>query len=270
MVDPCGRANGETLGPLETRLRELRTAGRKALVPYVTGQISGDWTDCLAAYVQAGADAIEVGLPFSDPTLDGATIQEASDRALMRGASVAGILSDLAGSSLGVPLVAMTYYNLVVHHDPRVFCAMLRDSGISGLIVPDVPIDEVDDLETSARLAGIELVLLAAPSSPVERLREIGQRSRGFVYAVSLMGTTGERSELARSALQLAAAVKAVTDRPVLLGFGISGPEHAVEATRRADGVVLASALMRLHLDGAPVAELGTRLKAIRAALDRG
>lgn len=258
----------EGFGPLESRLRQLRAAGRKALVPYVTGQISDDWTDCLAAYVQAGADAIEVGLPFSDPTLDGATIQEASDRALMRGARVTGILEDLAGSHPGVPLVAMTYYNLVVNHGARTFCAMLHDGGISGLIVPDVPIDEVDELEGSAREAGIELVLLASPASPVERLREIGQRSRGFVYAVSLMGTTGERSELAQSALHLATAVKAVTDRPVLLGFGISGPEHAVEATRQADGVVIASALMRMYLDGAPMAEIGTRVKAIRAALD--
>lgn len=260
--------SSEDFGPLESRLRQLRASGHKTLVPYVTGQMSDDWTDCLAAYVQAGADAIEVGLPFSDPTLDGATIQEASDRALMRGARVTGILDDLARSHPGVPLVAMTYYNLVVHHGPRTFCAMLRDSGISGLIVPDVPLDEVDDLEGSARETGIELVLLASPATPAERLREIGRRSRGFVYAVSLMGTTGERTELADSAPQLATAVKAVTDRPVLLGFGISGPRHAAEATRRADGVVMASALMRMYLDGASVAEIGTRVKAVRAVLD--
>jgi tryptophan synthase alpha chain len=258
-----------TLGPLEMHLRARRDGGRKLLMPYLTGGVTPDWTEYLRAFAATGADAIEVGLPFSDPTLDGATIQEASDAALARGATVHGVLAEIGGLGLDVPLVASTYYNLVLRDGPAEFCRALRRAGVSGLIVPDLPLEEAGELEDAAADAGVDLVLLASPSTPERRLDEIALRSRGFVYAVSLMGTTGERAVLAESAAALAARIKQGCDRPVLVGFGISTPELAVEAARRADGVVVGAAIMRQVLDGAGPDDVGTYLTAMRRALDQ-
>ncbi|WP_328807738.1 tryptophan synthase subunit alpha [Nonomuraea antri] len=256
-------------GAVERHLRARRDSGRGLLMPYVTGGITPGWTDHLRAFAAAGADAIEVGLPFSDPTLDGVTIQQASDLALERGASTRRILADLAAlPDLGVPLVASTYYNLVLHDGPGAFCAALRRAGVSGLIVPDLPVHEADELTGAAEPAGIEVALLASPATPQPRLAEIAGRSRGFVYAVSLMGTTGERAALATSAAELTARIRRVSDRPVLLGFGISTPDQAREARRHADGVVVGAAVMRRVLDGAGPDDLQGFLAALRRALD--
>jgi tryptophan synthase alpha chain len=242
----------------------------KRLNPYVTGGLTPDWTDYLLACQAGGADAIEIGLPFSDPMLDGATIQQASDRALARGATVASILADLAAvrDRVTVPLIAMTYANLVFRAGAAAFCARLA-AGVSGLIVPDLPFDEVGEVADIAEAAGIDLVLLVAPVTPPGRLAEIAARTRGFVYAVSVMGTTGERDAVATSAAVLAARVKAVTDRPVLIGFGVSTPAQAAEAGRAGDGVVVASALVRRVLDGATPDDLRQDVRALRTALDR-
>lgn len=246
----------------------LAAAGRPLLVPYLTGGVTADWTDYLLAYQQSGADAIEVGLPFSDPMLDGTTIQQASDQALARGATVSSTLADLAAirERVTVPIVVMTYANLVLRSAG--FCRRLAAAGVSGLIVPDLPVDELGGMSTEAAAAGVDLVLLVAPSTTPERLREICERSRGYVYAVSVMGTTGERTALAASAAELAARVKAVTSKPVLIGFGISTPAHAAEAGRAGDGVIVASALMRRVLDGATPAEVGTGVAAMREAME--
>ncbi|MEU8377900.1 tryptophan synthase subunit alpha [Streptosporangium sp. NPDC048865] len=249
--------------------RRLRDRGRKLLVPYVTGGVTDGWTGYLRSFAAAGADAIELGLPFSDPTLDGATIQEASGAALARGATAHGILAEIGGLGLDVPLVASTYYNLVLRDGTSAFCAALRRAGITGLIVPDLPLEEAGELADAAAAAGVDLVLLASPSTPPARLREIAHRSRGFVYAVSRMGTTGERAALAGSAGALAGRIKQAGDRPVLLGFGISTPEQAVEAARHADGVVVGAAIMRRILDGAGPDDVGAYLAALRRALDQ-
>ncbi|WP_433293324.1 tryptophan synthase subunit alpha [Actinoplanes sp. CA-030573] len=240
---------------------------RKLLVPYVTAGITADWTGYLRAFAEAGADAIEVGLPFSDPMLDGATVQRASDRALARGTTIGSILDELAELAIGVPLIAFTYANLVYRAGPAAFCRRLAGAGVSGLIVPDLPVDEAAAVERAAAEAGIALTLLVAPVTPDDRLAEIGARSRGFVYAVSLMGTTGERSAVDAAAARLAARTKRVTDLPVLVGFGITTPAQAATAAREADGVVVGSALMRRVLDGATPAELGRDVAELRAAL---
>ncbi|WP_433361786.1 tryptophan synthase subunit alpha [Actinoplanes sp. CA-142083] len=249
-------------------LRALAGRGGKALVPYVTGGISDDWTDYVLAYAAAGADAIEIGLPFSDPMLDGVTIQQASDRALSRGATIESILGNLSEIKVDVPLIVMTYANLVFRQRPEAFCRRLAAVGVTGLIVPDLPVDEAAAVELAAAEAGIALILLAAPVTPDDRLAEIGARSRGFVYAVSLMGTTGEREALDDAAARLAGRVKAVTGLPVLIGFGVSTPAQAAAAAAHADGAVVASALMRRVLDGAGPGELGDDVAALRAALD--
>jgi len=241
----------------------------KTLVPYVTGGVTADWTSYLLAYEAAGADAIEVGLPFSDPMLDGVTIQQASDRALARGTTVESILSDLSEIRVEVPLIAMTYANLVMRAGPAAFCARLAAAGITGLIVPDLPVDESAAVEAAAADAGVDLILLVAPVTPDDRLAEIVARTRRFVYAISLMGTTGERPELATSAADLAARVKAVTDVPVMIGFGVNGPDQVAAAGRAGDGVVVASALMRMVLDGATPDDLRIEVAALRRALDQ-
>jgi tryptophan synthase alpha chain len=232
----------------------------KLLMPYITGGVGPDWATHLTAFEDAGADLIEVGLPFSDPTVDGQTIQEASDAALGRGATQASVLADLAAIRVGIPIIASTYANIALRPG---FADALLAAGVTGLIVPDLPLDELAGLSAP----GIEVSLLASPATPDDRLAEIGQRSQGFVYAVSVMGTTGERDRLAPSAAALAARVKKVTDLPVLLGFGITTPEQAAQAAAVADGVVVGAAVMRRILDGAGPAEIGAFVASLRAAL---
>lgn len=254
---------------LEVHLRQRRDAGRKLLVPYVTGGLGDDWTEVVRAYAAAGADAIEVGIPFSDPVMDGPTIQAASDAALAQGAHVGSILTALRDVDAGVPLVLMTYVNLVFHAGWTRFASEAAEAGVAGVILPDLPMEEVGEWEPAATAAGLATVQLASPLTPDDRLRVLCARSQGFVYGVNLLGVTGERTELADSSGALAKRLKAVTDLPVIMGFGIATPEQAVAATVDADGVVVASALMRQRLDGASPEDLGEWVAAFRTALDR-
>jgi tryptophan synthase alpha chain len=255
-------------GPLEAHLRARRDAGRKLLVPYVTGGLGDDWPEVVRAFADAGADAIEIGIPFSDPVMDGPTIQEASEAALAQGATLAGILDALRDVDAGVPLVAMTYVNLVFHAGYERFAAEAVAANVQGVILPDLPMEELDEWEPAAEAAGLETVLLASPLTADERLDALCRRSRGFVYGVNLLGVTGERTSLAESSTVLARRLKRTTDRPVVMGFGISSPELARAAADDADGVVVASALMRMRLDGARPEDLGAVLAEYRAALD--
>jgi tryptophan synthase alpha chain len=255
---------------LESTLRRARDGGRKLLVPYVTGGLTEDWTDVVRAIADAGADAIEIGIPFSDPAMDGPTVQEASAIALGRGVTPLSILHDLRDLDAGVPLVAMTYYNLVVRNGEDRFAGQLAAAGVCAAILPDIPLEESESWEAVAAANGIETVLLVAPVTPDDRLARIVARSHGFVYTVSRMGTTGERDTLAAAGPATARRVKAMTDKPVLLGFGISTPEQAVEACSAADGVVVASALLRMLIDtnGGPD-EAAAFVSRFRSALDQ-
>jgi tryptophan synthase alpha chain len=255
-------------GRLESRLRAARDGGRKLLVPYVTGGLPG-WERTVEACAAAGADAIEVGIPFSDPVMDGPTIQEASEVALAAGATPQGIVGALAGIETGgVPLVVMTYYNTVHRYGHERFAASLAAAGVAGAIVPDLPLEEVGDWADAADAAGVETVLLAAPTGSDERLARICDRSRGMVYGVGLLGVTGERAELARSALEIARRLKALTDKPVLVGVGVSTPDQAAEVARVADGVIVGSALVRRLLDGGGPEAAGAFVAELRAGLD--
>jgi tryptophan synthase alpha chain len=253
---------------LETHLRERRDKGRKLLVPYVTGGLGREWCDVVRAVVAVGADAVEVGIPFSDPIMDGRTIQEASQRALDLGATPVSVINEMATLDVNVPTVVMTYYNLVLRIGHERCARELRAAGVDGAIVPDLPLDELDGWGDAADTAGIEPVLLAAPTTPDDRLRAICERSRGFVYAVSLMGITGERAALATRAGEMGRRCKAVTDKPVLLGVGISTPEQAAEAAADADGVIVGSALVRRLLEGGGPDEAAAFVGSLRAALD--
>ncbi len=195
---------GSGPGELEERLRDGRDAGRKLLVPYVTGGL-GEWAEVVRAVADAGADACEVGIPFSDPVMDGPTIQRASELALEAGTTPPGILDSLAALDAGVPLVVMTYYNIAFRMGHERFARSLRGGGVAGAILPDLPLEEVGPWAAAADEAGVETVMLAAPTAPEERLPRICDRSRGFVYGVGLLGVTGERASLAASARTIAA-----------------------------------------------------------------
>jgi tryptophan synthase alpha chain len=253
---------------LESHLRARRDAGHKLLVPYVTGGLGAGWRDVVRAVADAGADAIEVGIPFSDPVMDGKTIQEASQRALEIGATPDAIIAGLRGIDIDIPIVVMTYYNPVLHAGHERFASALAEAGVDGAIVPDLPLDELDGWGDAADAAQVETVLLAAPTTPDDRLRAICERSRGFVYAVALMGVTGEREELPEQAVTMGRRCTEVTDRPVLLGVGISTPDQAVAAARAASGVVVGSALVRRLLQGGGPEEAGAFVATLRAALD--
>jgi tryptophan synthase alpha chain len=235
-------------GALESALRRRRDSGRKCLVPYVTGGLGDDWLDTLRAVADAGADAIEVGVPFSDPVMDGPTIQQANDRALEGGATPQNIIDRLRGADIGVPTAVMTYANIAYH--------------------PDIPLEELGPWAEAADAAGVETVLLAAPTTPDDRLERICARSRGFVYGVGLMGVTGVREELAESAKVIAGRLKAVTDLPVLVGVGVGTPDQAVSVSTVSDGVVVGSAVVQRMLDGAGPEGVGALVGEFRTALD--
>lgn len=255
-------------GALETALRARRAAGGKCLVPYVTGGLGADWLETLQAVADAGADAIEIGVPFSDPVMDGPTIQLANDRALEAGATPQTILDRVRGADIGAPTAVMTYGNIAYRMGWERFANTLADAGVSGCILPDIPLEETGPWVAAADAAGVETVLLAAPTAPDERLPRICERSRGFVYAVGLLGITGVRAELADSAKVIARRLKDVTDLPVLVGVGIGTPEQAVEACEVADGVVVGSAVVQRMLDGAGPEGVAGLVAEFRAALD--
>ncbi|MEW6153232.1 MAG: tryptophan synthase subunit alpha [Actinomycetota bacterium] len=256
------------IGPIEAALRAKRERGRKLLVPYVTGGLGADWLDVLSAIAEAGADAVEVGIPFSDPVMDGPTVQEASARALAAGATPGSVVAGLSGLDLEVPVVVMTYANVVLRPGAARFAAALAEAGVGGVILPDLPVDELDEWAGPAAGAGLETVLLAAPTTPDDRLAVICGRSQGWVYGVAVMGVTGERESLSGQAAVMGRRLKACTDKPVLLGVGVSTPAQAAEAAGFADGVIVGSALVRRVLEGAGPSGAAEFVASLRASLD--
>jgi tryptophan synthase alpha chain len=253
-------------GVLETVLREKRAAGHKLLVPYVTGGLAG-WREAVRAIAAAGADAIEIGLPFSDPVMDGPVIQHASQMALEGGATPVSILDEVRTIDAGVPLAVMCYYNTIHHAGHERFAHQLVAAGVVAALVPDLPLEEAGPWCAAADAADVETVMFAAPTAPDERLPRIAARARGFVYSVGLLGVTGERDQLASTAALLARRLKAITDVPVLIGVGVSNAAQARQAVEVADGVVLgASVIRRLLDDGADAA--GDYIAEVRAAID--
>lgn len=235
---------------LEDTLRSRRDGGYKILVPYVMAGMSADWVAVLQAVAAAGADAIEVGLPFSDPMMDGPVIQSAGIEALRRGTTVHGALDALGTADIGIPVVVMTYYNLVFRAGHRRFASLLVQAGAVSAIVPDLSLEELGPWVNAADQAGIETVLMVAPSTPTERVAALAARSRGFLYAVARMGVTGERDALGDQAVTVVDRARALSDLPILAGIGISTPAQAREVSQVADGVVVGSALVRRLLDG--------------------
>jgi tryptophan synthase alpha chain len=205
-----------------------------------------------AAYVAGGADLVELGVPFSDPLADGPVIHAAGTRALEAGATVDGVLGLAAELASHVPVIVMCYANLVLARGAEAFAAALADAGASGLIVPDLPLEEAPTVLEACDAAGIALVPLVAPTTPDERFDAIGERARGFLYTVSVLGTTGERTDGGFE--EIVARARAHTAVPVAVGFGIGTPERAAQAAAAgADGVIIGSRLVRAAADGEDV-----------------
>jgi len=250
---------------LEPSLRSRLDAGGRVFVPYVTGGLSGVDAELLRGLELAGADAIEVGIPFSDPVMDGPVIQEASRRALEDGATPSSVLGTIKEAGLEVPVAVMTYANPVWHAGHEEFLDACVDAGVSGVIVPDLPVDEAGDWTTACERASVAPVFLAAPGTSDQRLRAIGETSRGFVYCVATYGVTGARDRLAETAAELVGRLRPLAGRPLLVGVGIAEPAQAAEACAFADGVVVGSALVRPLLEGDPPAALALA-RAFRSA----
>lgn len=243
---------------------------RAALMPYLMGGFPDAETSLAVgtACVDAGADLLEVGIPYSDPLADGPVIHDAGTRALANGATTAQVLDVMAGLAELCPVVCMCYANLVYARGAERFAADLGARGVAGLIVPDLPLEETDEVAGATDAAGVALVPLVAPTTPDDRLAAIGARARGFVYTVSVSGTTGERTGTSGTLPGLLARVKRSTAVPVALGFGISTPDDAAAAAAAgADGVIVGSRLVRAAAeagDDAParVGELVAELAA--------
>lgn len=255
-------------GRIQTALTAVRESGRKCLVPYITGGLGDEWLASLSAVIDGGADACEIGIPFSDPVMDGPVIQEANDIALAAGVTPNSIAADLRNFESPIPLATMTYYNIAYRMGHERFANMLTEAGINGSILPDIPMDESADWIRVADDNNIENILFAAPTSPDERLARTGELARGFVYAVGLLGITGERAQLAASAIEIARRTKEHTDLPVLVGVGIGSPEQAVEACSAADGVIIGSTVVRRLLEKQGPDAVRELISSYRSALD--
>ena len=255
-----------SVGELERAFRAKRSEGRKLLVPYVTGGLTG-WIEAIRAAAAHGADAVEIGIPFSDPVMDGPVIQEASQRALEAGATPVSILEGVRSLDVSIPLAVMCYYNTIHHAGHERFAAQLQSAGIAGAIVPDLPLEESGPWCEAADNHDVATIMLAAPTAPDDRLPRICSRARGFVYSVGLLGVTGERDALASTATSLAARLKKVTDVPVIVGVGVSNSAQAVEVCKVADGVVQGASVVRRLMEGGPDA-VGAYVAEVRSALD--
>lgn len=254
---------------LAATLAAHKAAGHRILVPYLTAGLEDGWTDWIDRCAEAGADALEVGIPFSDPMMDGVVIQQASQRALDRGVTPGGVLEDLAGYASPIPLAVMTYANLAIRPGLRSFAEQLEAAGVSGAILPDLSLEEIEAWAEEADARGIATVMLVAPTTPDERVGAITERSRGFVYAVARLGVTGERPDLEDAYAEVVGRIRATTDLPILVGVGIADPGQAAAAAEVADGVIVGSAFMRRILEGDSPSQVQAYLAGIREALDR-
>lgn len=246
--------------------------GRKALIAYVTvGYPSIEATlKVVPLLAGCGCDIVELGIPFSDPLADGATIQNASHRAIQNGVTPQLCL-DIAGElgkKTDIPLVFMTYLNPLLSYGLEEFCQACVRSSVNGLIIPDLPPDEGGELDALTRQNGIDLIYLLPPTATEARARLIAERSRGFIYLVSVTGVTGARASLPGNLEASIARLRTITAKPLCVGFGISSPEQAREAVRLADGVIIGSKIIQLMEADESLTTLKDFVKRVRESLD--
>jgi tryptophan synthase alpha chain len=262
-----------TATSIDAAFEAAKSEGRAALMPYLMGGFpdQATATAVATAYAEAGADLIELGVPFSDPLADGPTIHAADTAALAAGATLESVLETCAAVGERVPVALMVYANMVLASGAGAFAQMVAEARASGVIVPDLPLEEQGELREVLGDRGLALIPLVAPTTPVERRARICAAAEGFVYLVSTVGVTGEREELPAKLADLIAAAKEEASVPVAVGFGISTPEQAATVGRQADGVIIGTRLVRAVAD-APDADAATAavtdfLRATRSAL---
>ena len=247
--------------------------GHVALIPYVTvGYPSLEATlEIVPLLADSGADMVELGIPFSDPLADGATIQKASFHALQNGVTpelcleIAGQLSQ----KVDIPMVFMTYFNPVFSYGLEEFCRACAGSGVGGLIIPDLPPEEGSALESITRSQDIDLIYLLAPTSTEKRIRLVADSSRGFIYLVSVTGVTGARDSLSSDLESFIARVRKVTAKPLCVGFGISTAEQAGQVAQLADGVIVGSRIIQLMEQDSSLGSAGSFVKEVRNSLNQ-
>jgi tryptophan synthase alpha chain len=237
------------IAKLEAMFAANRAAGKKALAPFVTaGDPDANTTVAILETLdQAGASLCELGVPYSDPIADGAVIQASYTRALGKGFTLAGLFDVAKRASAGcsMPILAMASYSLIFRRGIDRFVADAVAAGLAGFVVPDLPLEESDDLDAACRKAGLALVRLVTPTTPPERAEAIAKKSTGFLYCVSVAGVTGARTDLPPGLIERVTWLRTKTDVPILVGFGISGPEQVKAVAAVADGVIVGSALVR-------------------------
>lgn len=235
---------------VSARFEELRAKGQAALIPFIT---AGDpnleaTVKALRVLDQNGADMIELGVPYSDPLADGPIIQAAATRALRNGTTLEKVLDVVRtiAPELRSPIILFTYYNPILNMGVANFLQTIYEAGVRGLVVPDLPLEESHVLLEPAQKAGIEVILLIAPTSPPDRVAAIAEKSQGFIYVVSATGVTGVRTEVAKGVKTMIEQLRVITDKPIAVGFGISQPEHAKQVIDwNADGAIVGSAMVR-------------------------
>ncbi|WOL15263.1 tryptophan synthase alpha chain isoform X1 [Canna indica] len=255
---------------------QLKEQGKVALIPFIT---AGDpdlstTSKALKVLDASGSDLIELGIPYSDPLADGPVIQAAATRALAKGTNFDGVISMLREvvPQLSCPIALFTYYNPILKRGVDKFMSIIEDVGVRGLVVPDVPLEETENLRKEAIKHKIELVLLTTPTTPTERMKKIVQASEGFIYLVSSVGVTGARSSVSSRVESLLQEIKQATTKPVAVGFGISKPEHVDQvAGWGADGVIVGSAMVKILGEAKSpeegLKELETFARSLKAAL---
>lgn len=253
--------------------RVFSSKERKALIAYLTvGYPSVEATlEAVPRLVEAGCDMVELGIPFSDPLADGATIQRASHAALEQGVTPESCLEAATQlrKCVDTPLLLMSYYNPVLRYGLERFCARCEEAGVDGLIVPDLPPEEGAALEETTASRGLALVYLLAPTSTLERVRLVASHSRGFIYIVSLKGVTGARDELPPGLGEFVRRVRGVASQPLCVGFGIATPEQAARVASAADGVIIGSRLVEMVASGKGGLHAATSfIRDVRQALD--
>ncbi|PIG95077.1 tryptophan synthase subunit alpha [Gloeocapsopsis sp. IPPAS B-1203] len=255
--------------------KRLRSRGACALIPFVT---AGDpdletTAEALRVLDAAGADMIELGVPYSDPLADGPVIQAAASRALQKGTRLEQVLEIVrqVSPTLRSPIILFMYYNPILNRGVETFLQQIADAGVAGLVVPDLPLEEAEGLLKPAQEAGIEVVLLVAPTSSPERIEAIARASQGFIYLVSVTGVTGMRSQMEARVPELLKQIRSYTDKPIGVGFGISAPEQARQVRESgADAVIVGSAIVKRLADENPQAGLqaiGEFCQSLKAAI---
>ena len=264
------------MSPIAQRFEQVRQANRLALMPFL---MAGDpdletTAQVLLALEEAGADMVELGMPYSDPLADGPVIQAAATRALDAGTTPGSVLEMLKAlkGRLSIPVILFTYSNPLLNVGMERFCQQAAESGAAGLVVPDLPLEEAERLSPLAEANGLDLVLLVAPTTPEERMTRIGRSSRGFTYLVSVTGVTGERAQMETRVEGLVQKLKQSSAVPVAVGFGISGAEQVRQVRNwGADGAIVGSALVK-RMAAAPsggiAAEAAKFCRELRAASD--